>query len=144
MDNQKGNPQQNTQRPLAQTALTQQIVSSANGTLQQPSVQAEVILSANSQELANPHKTSRKLVLLISIGVLAATTIFVWLVIFPHSNATKSYISSGSGKSTVQNSSTQSSASQTPNPNQNPLNNNNSINSEVKYCTNSINASLVC
>ena len=83
----------------------------------------------------DPPKTRHHLVLYIAVSV-AVLVILASLYIVSQSGAGNSSSSSGSNA--------QNSNDALPNPTQNPVNNGGSINSQIKYCSNDVNAALVC
>ena len=112
------------------------------------STQPQVTLSANSVAIANPPKHSKKTILYIIDAILLLAILIVLFAVLPKlgnpkkSSPTHSLTSSTSR--TQAQSITQTNNNSVVNPTQNPLNNNGSINSQVKYCSNVVNAELVC
>lgn len=108
--------------------------------------QSQVILSANSIAIANPPNASKKIFWYIANGLVYIAIIVLIFMTVTKKNNTTVVNSSGVSNSTTQNQGNKSQTTNNglPNPAQNPLNDNGSINSQVQYCTNAVNASLVC
>ena len=108
------------------------------------SQQPPVTLSANSIAIASPPKHSKKILLYIGIPiVILGVLVTVFMVFHKPPGANKN---TPTKPLSTQNSNTphQSSNSNATTPTQNPVTNNGSINSQVQYCSNPVNAELVC
>jgi hypothetical protein len=106
----------------------------------------KITLSENSLKIANPPKFSRtKLFYLIDAILIVGVVIMLFrdfgTSAQPNKPVAKLKSTSSSG---VPGSEILNTSNTTPSATNNPLNNNGSINSQVKYCTNAINAEYVC
>lgn len=137
MDNKGPNSRPAPETTPPPASSNQMPLSSANNAQPPVAPQSPVTLSANSLNLANPPKESKKAILYVAIViVIIAAVVGVFAAI---QNIDKNH--SSTLKTTAP---TNTKNGSVVNPDQNPLNNNGPINAQVKYCSNPVNAELVC
>jgi len=132
MDDQNVEPK--TDQPAAQSTpkidakkpTANQSLSGKNKPRAMTEAEAQALLTINSLQATRPVKSPKKIYLYISVAIILVILIALLSAL---GHASKK---SSSGNTTL------------PNPNNNPVNNGGSINSQVQYCSNPINAATVC
>lgn len=147
MDNKDQNLQNQPVSPSQPRSTDQAQLSQNDKAGLSPNPQRQVMLSANSLDLANPSNKSKKVVLFVATGVILLAVVAGLFIVFQKPGSTTKNNTNNSSKalnSKTQNSKTQTDNNETLNPTNNPLNDNGTINSQVKYCSNALNAEFIC